>query len=60
MVYLLSFIAFALAVGGLSVGMLAGREGIKGSCGGLSMSKSERCGVCGRAAVDECPRKRPT
>ncbi len=58
MVYLLSFMVFALALTGLSVGALAGRGGIRGSCGGLNNPDGSGCGTCGRAASGECPRKR--
>ena len=33
---MLSFAVFALSLGGLSVGLLAGRGGIRGTCGGLN------------------------
>jgi len=58
MVYLLSFVVFALALGGLSVGVLAGRGGIRGTCGGLNNPSG--CGACGRSADSEgdCPRRR--
>jgi hypothetical protein len=59
LLYLLSFGAFVLALGGLSVGVLAGRSGIRGSCGGLNTP--DGCGVCGRSSGDpgaHCPRRR--
>lgn len=40
---------FLLAVGGLAVGVMAGRAPIKGSCGGLNCIKGARCGACGAA-----------
>lgn len=55
MVYLFSFVVFALCVAGLSVGVLAGRDGIRGSCGGLN--NPEGCGVCGRATGERRCRK---
>ena len=57
MVYFLSFVFFALAITGLSLGLLSGREGIRGSCGGLNNPDGHGCGVCGRAAADDCPRR---
>jgi len=59
MVYLLSFMFFVLALTGLSVGLLSGREGIRGSCGGLNNPDGQGCGACGRSAgrASECPRK---
>jgi hypothetical protein len=59
-VYILSFAVFALALGGLSVGLLAGRGGIVGTCGGLNSPQGQGCGACGRPANDvaKCSRKR--
>jgi len=59
-VYVLSFVVFALAVTGLSIGLLAGRGGIRGTCGGLNNPDGQGCGACGRSASSEsgCPRKR--
>lgn len=58
LVYLLSFVVFVLALGGLSVGVLTGRGGIRGTCGGLNNPGG--CGACGRTADSEgdCPRRR--
>jgi hypothetical protein len=60
MIYVISFIVFALALGGLGIGLLAGRGSIRGTCGGLNHPGGQGCGVCGRAAdtASECPRKR--
>lgn len=49
-VFILSFVVFALAVAGLSVGLVAGRGGIRGTCGGLN--QAEGCGFCGREASE--------
>jgi hypothetical protein len=59
-VYVLSFVVFALAVSGLSVGLLVGRGGIRGTCGGLNNPDVQGCGACGRSAsgASVCPRKR--
>lgn len=54
MVYVLSFAVFALALTGLSFGVLAGRDGIRGTCGGLN--DPDGCGACGRRARGECER----
>jgi len=58
--YLLSFAMFSLALFGLSVGLVAGRGGIRGTCGGLNSPKGGGCGACGRSETDprECPRRR--
>ena len=59
-VYVLSFVVFALALSGLSVGLLAGRTGIRGTCGGLNNPDGQGCGACGRTTDTngDCPRKR--
>ena len=55
-VYALSFTVFVLAFGGLSIGLIAGRGGIRGTCGGLNNPGG--CGSCGRTAESgECPRR---
>ena len=58
LVYVISFVVFALAIGGLAVGLLAGRGPIRGTCGGLN--NPDGCGACGRSASDggQCPRRR--
>lgn len=58
MVYLLSFAVFVLVALGLGTGLLFGRGGIRGTCGGLN-GPGQGCGLCGRGAADpsECPRK---
>jgi hypothetical protein len=60
MTYLLSFTVFALALLGLSVGLLAGRGGIRGTCGGLNNPDGQGCGTCGRSRTTprECARRR--
>jgi hypothetical protein len=60
MIYVISFIVFALALSGLGIGLLAGRGGIRGTCGGLNDPNGNGCGVCGRSpgSASECPRKR--
>jgi hypothetical protein len=61
-IYVLSFVVFTLALSGLSVGLFAGRGGIRGSCGGLNNPDGGGCGACGRSAngPSDCPRKRST
>jgi len=58
-VYVLSFVAFMLFVLGLSTGLLLGRGGIRGSCGGLNGPGGDGCAACGRGSTgaSECPRK---
>lgn len=58
--YVASFVVFALCLTGLSLGLIAGRGGIRGSCGGLNNPDGSGCGACGRSAEAPlaCPRKR--
>ena len=58
LVYVLSFAAFSVALAGLGVGLLLGRGGIRGTCGGLN--NPDGCGACGRkpGVSSECPRSR--
>ena len=58
-VYVLSFVAFVLFVLGLSTGLLLGRGGIRGSCGGLNGPSGDGCATCGRGSTDAsgCARK---
>ena len=55
-VFIISFLAFTVAVGLMSLGVLLGKRPIQGSCGGLSNVpgvESDCRGVCTGA----CPRK---
>ena len=40
----LSFAVIGLVIFGMSIGVIAGREPIKGSCGGLNGAGCELCG----------------
>ena len=46
-VFLLTFVALVVIVGGMSIGVLLGREPIKGSCGGLGALGLGECEICG-------------
>ncbi len=42
-IFLISFVIMVIALLGMGIGVLFGRQGIKGSCGGLG---SGGCGIC--------------
>lgn len=44
--FILTFIILLLAIIGLAIGIMTGREPIKGSCGGLACVKGIDCGIC--------------
>lgn len=47
-VFLIAFLVMLLVVVGMSIGVMAGRGPLKGSCGGLSAVGIEgRCEICG-------------
>lgn len=48
-----TFAVFAVAFGGLAVGLLQNKP-LKGSCGGLSAMTGERCDVCGAKSEERC------
>lgn len=46
--FLISLLVIALVVAGMSVGVLAGRPPIKGSCGGVgALGIDNSCDICG-------------
>ena len=48
MIFVITFLAFALIVTAMSVGVIAGREPIKGSCGGMgALGSDQSCEICG-------------
>ncbi|MEC8158289.1 MAG: (Na+)-NQR maturation NqrM [Pseudomonadota bacterium] len=48
MILVLTFLAFALIVAAMSVGVMSGREPIKGSCGGIgALGIDQSCEICG-------------
>jgi hypothetical protein len=55
-VFLISFLAFAVAVGLMSLGVLLGRRPIQGSCGGLRNIPGVDTNCTG-ACTGTCPRK---
>jgi hypothetical protein len=55
-VFLASFAVFLLFSGALALGLLFGRGGLRGSCGGLNRIPGLK-GSCGACGTDRCPRK---
>jgi len=50
---MMSFVIIALAVTGMAIGVIAGRDPIKGSCGGLNGGGCELCsGKCRRKSEE--------
>ena len=48
MIYLISFLVFALIIAGMAVGVMAGRAPISGSCGGVgALGIDQKCDLCG-------------
>ena len=45
---ILSFAVFGLVIGGMAIGVMAGREPIKCSCGGVNGKGCELCSNQGR------------
>ena len=55
--YLIAFLVFALVIAGMSIGVLAGRGRIQGSCGGLNQLPGIESD-CGGACRRPCAKKR--
>ena len=48
MIFLISFLVFAFILAAMAVGVIAGREPIKGSCGGIgALGIDQSCEICG-------------
>jgi len=45
---IVSFVIILLAAAGMAIGVMAGRQPIKGSCGGLNGGRCELCSGHGR------------
>jgi hypothetical protein len=55
-VFIASFAAFLLLALSLALGLLLGRAGVSGSCGGLNRIPGLK-GSCGACGTDRCPRR---
>ena len=50
MIFVISFLVFALIIAAMAVGVIAGRPPIKGSCGGSGvLGIDQACDLCGGA-----------
>ena len=48
MIFVISFLGFALIIAAMAVGVIAGRAPIKGSCGGIgALGIDQSCDLCG-------------
>ena len=48
MIFVISFLVFALIIAAMAVGVMAGRAPIKGSCGGIgALGIDQSCDLCG-------------
>jgi len=49
-----AFVLILVAIGGLTLGVMAGRPPLKGSCGGLACVQRIDCGTCkARAKLEQ-------
>ena len=47
-VFLLTVVVVALVIAGMAIGVIAGRDPIKGSCGGMgALGIDQACDICG-------------
>jgi len=47
-IFLVSFLVFSVIVAAMAVGVMVGREPIKGSCGGIgALGIDQKCDLCG-------------
>ena len=57
---IVSFILFVIVVMVMSIGVIAGRKPITGSCGGISAvleADGDGCSICGKKFKDQCLRR---
>ncbi len=55
---LLSIVVALLVFAGMALGILFGRQPIKGSCGGIGAASGESCELCGGNPA-KCPENGP-
>lgn len=59
MTFLITLALVVLAIGGLSLGVILGREPIKGSCGGLACIPDASCAACPKRHPKRLPQGQP-
>lgn len=49
MIFIVSFVVFAVIIAGMAIGVIAGRAPISGSCGGVGkiLGTPQKCEICG-------------
>lgn len=49
MIFIVTFLVFAVIIAGMSIGVIAGRAPISGSCGGVGkiLGTPQKCEICG-------------
>jgi hypothetical protein len=59
-IWLSSLVVLLLVVLGMSLGVLAGRRGIEGTCGGLNRvpGLGDACGICPKRLQGRCPNRK--
>jgi len=55
--FVITVVVVGIALAAMSIGVIFGREPIKGSCGGLGNIAGAECGICGAGAGDRCKRE---
>lgn len=54
--FVITVAVVGIALAAMSIGVIFGRQPIKGSCGGLGNIAGAECGICGAGAGDRCKR----
>ena len=55
---IVTFVVMAIALTGMSVGVIFSNKALKGSCGGLGAIMGDDCDICGKK--DECEERMRT
>ncbi len=52
-IFILTLVIILVSLGGLAIGVMTGREPLKGSCGGLACLKNVDCSACRQRKAGE-------